>query len=93
MSFSPNRGKVEKNVSSTLFIFSLAFKELFAMRRTSGVSFSGVKIKLIIIAIPAINTNKAEVRDIALMRNAFWVFVFIILVCLLMRAKLSCTSV
>ena len=51
VSCTPKRGNVEKKVSSTLFMSSLAFRLRLAASNTMGVSFSEVNMKFRTTAI------------------------------------------
>ena len=77
VSFSPKRGKVEKNVSSTLFISSLASSVWFATRTTIGVSFSGVNTTWMTNVIAAATSSTNESNVIAIILIVFFTCVFI----------------
>lgn len=77
VTFSPNRGKVEKNVSSTFSICKWAFSVRLATFSTTGVNFSGVKIKFTTIATANKKTASNAPNEIAVSRMVLRNFLFI----------------
>ena len=76
--FIPKRGKVEKKVSSTLFISSLAFMFWLATFNTMGVNFLGVNIKFMEKAITAERKTINAPSVIPVILNNFFVRFFIL---------------
>ena len=74
--FSPNRGNVEKKVSSTEPISSLASRLSLATFKTTGVSFSGVKTKFKTIAITAMTATINVARLTPTILNALFTCFF-----------------
>ena len=73
VSFTPNRGKVEKKVSSTPPIRSRAFRLRSAIRSTTGVSFEGVKTKFSTTAVPTSSNSSTLPAETALIRMILFV--------------------
>ena len=77
VSFRPKRGKVEKKVSSTLPMSSLAFRFRLAASTTTGVNFSGVNIKWIARPMAADSRAISEPSTRLLIQSVFFTFIFI----------------